>query len=248
MKSGASWGKKEKHLSTQEKAQGNKGDQWDHVALARKEKLVVSLVPGKRTQENTRKLVEDFSLRANGGRPPALMTADEYGPYPKCILETYGEEVRPEPTGKPGRPKKSYKVAPSDLLFATVCKRRERGRTVKVEIRLVFGTQGALQEALKKSTVSKRVNVAFVERYNGTDRHLNARKARQTYEFSKNVDDHVHQSWLSVSYYNFCWDHRSLRIRDESGVYQHRSPAMAADITGHIWSMEELATYQVRID
>lgn len=247
MKSGALWGKKEKHLSEQEKAQGNKGDQWDHVALATKEKLVVSLVPGKRTEENTRKLVKDFSLRANGGRPPALMTADEYGLYPKCILETYGKEVRPEPTGKPGRPKKPYKVAPSDLLFATVCKRRERGRVVKVEIRLVFGTREALQQALKESTVSKRVNVAFIERYNGTDRHLNARKARKSYEFSKKVDDHIHQSWLSVSYYNFCWDHRSLRIKDESGSYQHRSPAMAAEITDHIWSMEELATYQVGI-
>jgi len=211
--------KKEKHLSKEEKAQGNKGDQWDHVAFASEEKLVVSMVPGKRTEENTRELVEDFSLRANDGQPPALMTADEYGPYPKCILEIYGEEVRPEPTGKPGRPRKPYKVAPPDLLFATVCKKQEKNKGVKVEIRLVFGTEETLQEALKKSTVSKRVNVAFVERYNGTDRHLNARKARQTYEFSKNVDDHVHQSWLSIGYYNFCWDHRSLKIRDEYSVY-----------------------------
>jgi len=192
MRNGVLWGKKEKHLSEQEKAQGNKGDQWDHVALASKEKLVVSLVPGKRTQENTRKLVKDFSLRVNGGQPPALMTADEYGLYPKCILETYGKEVSPEPTGKPGRPKKPYKVAPPDLLFATVCKRRERGRVVKVEIRLVFGTREALQQALQESTVSKKVNVAFIERYNGTDRHLNARKARKTYEFSKKVADHIH--------------------------------------------------------
>jgi len=61
------------------------------------------------------------------------------------------------------------------------------------------------------------------------------------------IPNGVNQSWLSVSYYNFCWDHRSLRIKDESGSYQHRSPAMAAEITDHIWFMEELATYQVGI-
>jgi hypothetical protein len=101
MKSGASWGGKEKHLSEQEKAQGNKGDQWDHVALATKEKLVVSLVPGKRTQENTRELVKDFSLRANGGRPPALMTADEHGLYPKYILRNIWKRGKTRTYRKP---------------------------------------------------------------------------------------------------------------------------------------------------
>jgi len=245
-KNGASWGKKERRLTENEKAQGDKGDQWDHVAFASKEKLVVSMVPGKRTEENTKELIEDFSSRVNDGQPPCLMTADDYGPYSKYILETYGEELRPEPTGRPGRPKKPYKVAPPDLLFASVHKKRQKSRVVEVDIHLGFGTEKALEEALKNSVVSNSVNVAFIERYNGTDRHFNARKARETYEFSKNVDDHVHQSWLSVSYYNFCWDHRSLRIKNESGTYRHRSPAMAANITDHIWSMEELVTYQLR--
>jgi len=245
-KSGASWEKKESHLTEEEKAQGEKGDQWDHGAFASKEKLVVSMVPGRRTEENTKKLMEDFSSRVNEGHPPSLMTADEYGPSRKYVLEVYGEEVRPEPTGKPGRPKKPYKVAPPDLLFASVHKTREKGKVVEGDLHLGFGTQKALEEALENSAVSKSVNIAFIERYNGTDRHFNARKARNTYEFSKNGEDHVHQSWLSISYYNFCWDHRSLRSKREAGRYLHRSPAMAANIPNHIWTMEELATFHLR--
>ena len=131
-KNGASWGEKERRLTENEKAQGDKGDQWDHVAFASKEKLVVSMVPGKRTEENTKELIEDFSSRVNDGQPPCLMTADDYGPYSKYILETYGEELRPEPTGRPGRPKKPYKVAPPDLLFASVHKKRQKSRVVEV--------------------------------------------------------------------------------------------------------------------
>lgn len=204
------------------------------------------MVPGKRTEENTKALIADFSSRVNQGQPPSLMTADDYGPYRKYLLEAYGEEVRPEPTGKPGRPKKPYKVAPPDFLFASVQKTRKQGKVVEVDLRLVFGTEKALEAALENSTVSKRVNIAFIERYNGTDRHFNARKARKTYAFSKKVEDHGHQSWLSICYYNFCWDHRSLRIKHESGNYLHRSPAMAANITDHIWTMEELVTYPFR--
>ena len=90
------------------------------------------MVPGKRTAEHTQALIADFSSRVNAGHPPALMTADDYGPYRKYLLETYGEEVRPAPTGKPGRPRKPYKVAPPELLFASLHKTRAKGKVVEV--------------------------------------------------------------------------------------------------------------------
>ena len=60
------------------------------------------------------------------------MTADDYGPYRKYLLETYGEDVRPAPTVKPGRPRKPYKVAPPELLFASLHKTRAKGKVVEV--------------------------------------------------------------------------------------------------------------------
>jgi len=68
------------------------GDNWDYVALDPEHRLVVSVVPGKRTVANTEKLVNDFKERT-GGRPMNLITSDEYAPYKTAILKAYGEKV-----------------------------------------------------------------------------------------------------------------------------------------------------------
>ena len=45
--------------------------------------------------------------------------------------------------------------------------------------------------------------------------------------------------------YNFCREHRSLRRRQGQGPqWQGRTPAMAAGWTDHVWSIEELLTFQ----
>ena len=54
-----------------------------------------------------------------------------------------------------------------------------------VVTQVIFGTAAAVEAALVKSGVSHRINTAFVERHNGTDRNRNARKVRKTYCFSK---------------------------------------------------------------
>jgi hypothetical protein len=108
----------------------------------------------------------------------------------------------------------------------------------------VYGTHDDLIDILELSLVSNRVNTSFVERQNGTDRHLNSRKARKTLEFSKDNSYHVGQSWLCATYYNFCWDHRSLRIGTADMKYVHRSQMMALGVTDHIWLIEEMVSYQ----
>jgi len=39
--------------------------------------------------------------------------------------------------------------------------------------------------------------------------------------------------------YNFCWAVRTLRTKDKEGRWQNRSPAMAAGLADHVWSMAE---------
>lgn len=55
-------------------------------------RLLVSVVPGKRTAANTERLVNDFKERT-GDRSMNLITSDEYAPYKTAILKAYGEEV-----------------------------------------------------------------------------------------------------------------------------------------------------------
>ena len=48
--------------------------------------------------------------------------------------------------------------------------------------------------------------------------------------------------------YNFCWVHASLRQRAPIGgpwKWQARTPAMAAGLTDHVWTLQELLRYQV---
>ena len=129
---------------------------------------------------------------------------------------------------------------------------RKDGGVVSVDTKQVYGTddalEAALEAALRSSSVSNAVNTSFVERHNGTDRHLNARKARKTLEFSKDCEYHVCHSWLCAAYYNFCWDHGSLRVEIGDREYTHRSPMMALGVTQSIWSVEKLATYQTMAD
>jgi IS1 family transposase len=201
-------------------------------------RLVVAAVPGARTIENTEALVGEFRRRT-GGRLMDLMTSDDYPAYETAILHAYGETVTPPRTGKPGRPKAAYRAAPAGLTYAVVTKRRERGRVVEVGTRVVFGTMAAVLLALGLSRVSRAINTAFVERENGTDRHRNARKARKTYRFSKDWRYHEAVTYLSLYSYNFCWPVRTLSAGDEHGRRIERSPAMAAGLTDHLWSMSE---------
>ena len=137
------------------------GDHWDHVALDPEHRLVVSVVSGRRAAEQTQQLVEDFYARTRG-RLMNLMTSDENPAYAVSILEVYGEEVVPKRTGRPGRPRAPYKVAPKDLRYATVHKIRENNRVVAVETRIIYGTKAGIARALKESTVSTKVNTVFV--------------------------------------------------------------------------------------
>jgi IS1 family transposase len=216
------------------------------VALDPEHRLVVSVVPGRRSQGHTQLLVEDFSRRTEG-RLMNLMTSDENPAYAVSILDVCGAVVVPEPTGRPGRPRAPYKVPPRGLRYATVHKTRENNRVVAVETRVVYGTAGAVRKALRASAVSTAVNTVFVERHNGTDRNRNARKVRKTYCFSKDWDVHEAVTYFTMYSYNFCWPVRTLRQRDGEGKWEQRTPAMASGLADHIWSITEWLTFPAAV-
>jgi hypothetical protein len=114
-----------------------------------------------------------------------------------------------------------------------------------VERKLVYGTEQDLARALDASPSSTKVNTAFVERQNGTDRTYNARKRRKTYEFSKDLLVHIAVSWWIVLCYNFHHLHRGLRVRLSDDTFLHRTPAMAMGLADHPLSVSEILTTQV---
>jgi len=114
---------------------------------------------------------------------------------------------------------------------------------VKGEARVGYGTKATVQAALGRSAVSAAVNTVFVERHNGTDRNRNARKVRKRYGFSKDWGVHEALTYFTRYSSNFCWPVRTLRQKGGRKRYRQRTPARAAGLTDHIWSLREWLAY-----
>ena len=205
--------------------------------------MVLAVVPGARTLETAEELVTEVERRL-GDEPPRLITSDELPAYATAIENVFGTPVEPEPTPRPGpRPILPARRTPEELVDATVHKEREQNRVVAVRQVLVLGSQERLDRALEQSTVSHTINTSFVERHHGTDRGRNARKARKTYKFSKDWRVHEAMTYYTLYSYNFCWAVRTLRVKGADGRWQRRTPAMAAGLADHEWSLREWLTF-----
>ncbi len=89
---------------------------------------------------------------------------------------------------------------------------------------------GADMKVVSGNPDPKHVSTSYVERQNLTMRMHMRRFTRLTNGFSKKFDNHVYAVALHFMHYNFCRVHQTLRI----------TPAMAAGLTDHVWSIEEL--------
>ena len=80
-----------------------------------------------------------------------------------------------------------------------------------------------------------RISTSYVERQNLTMRMGMRRFTRLTNGFSRKVENLAHAVSLHFMHYNFARPHQSLKER------YPRTPAMAAGVADHIWSLEEIA-------
>lgn len=244
MRSGPSLEKKQKRCDPENPEDATKGDQWDHTSVDVQSRLVVSLVIGKRSKENVKKVVADFADRTRNV-PPALITTDDCSTYADALLEQYGDVVVPAKTGKRGRPRNPSIQWPENSVYATVNKTYSGGSVIATDRKLVHGTEEDLLRSLESSSCSNKINTSFVERQNGTDRSYNARKARKTYEYSKDLLAHIAVSWWVMLCYNFHHLHAGLRQRRADGRYRHRTPAMSIGLASKPLTVWELLSSQV---
>ena len=130
------------------------------------------------------------------------------------------------------------------------------GRVVHVTTRIVYGTTEQIEAALQASPVSHTINTYGVERNNLTIRQHARRMGRKVNAFAKEPDYLEHQLTLAFAYYHFVVPHRGLRQRfacplptkGNKGSYKKWksvTPAMAAGLTDHVWTMDELLSFRV---
>jgi hypothetical protein len=240
------WGKKDKNCDPLDPDDAFQGSYWDHVIIDPESKLIVSLVVGRRNADTVVQVFTDFYDRTGGYLPEVIMT-DGYGVYETVIIDTCGvwreelELTRQEEAEFDGQGMPEF-YFPVEINYARVLKAREGSRVVAVEDEVVLGSEEGVEETLAESGPSETINTSFVERWFGTQRQFNGRKKRKAYTFSKELSFHEACTWLVVLWYNFGWCVRTLRqkVQEEPPRYHYRTPAMAAGLTDHPWTMREL--------
>ncbi len=239
--------KKERMLKEWEKLSSEWGDTWVWVAFDPVHKLVMAVLVGERSEEEAIGFVARVRARLADACQP-LLTSDCLPHYLEAILRVFGVWIQPQRKGDRGRFPKPRQVPPEGLQYATVHKQREKGRVVSVTTQIVYGNKDKIEALL--SSLGQKINTSFVERINLTLRLLVSRLHRQTLCFSKEreyLEYHLH---LALAYYHFARYHASLRVELPEPIptrgdgspkkWQPRTPAMAAGLTDHRWSLRKL--------
>jgi hypothetical protein len=189
---------------------------------------------GKSEEEIAPELMKQVKTHEPHGGPPALAT-DGKGAYREAMVETWGKV--PEYGGR-GAPPKLPKPG-EDWHYLQVIKKRKGGKLESVRIKIVYGDPEKVKAKLGGHT-------AYVERTNLTSRTMNGRLVRKTLSFSKELRFLKAASALEDAIYNFTRPVRTLRLElpnpSKQARWQQRSPAMAARLTDHIWTVQELLT------
>ena len=156
----------------------------------------------------------------------------------KTYIDVVRKAFRTRQAGTGGRPRL---VIWSDLVIAQVVK-QYAGRAVTGAIhRLVQGSVRMFLTLLWSTPGCQVLNTAFIERLNGTFRSRLAVLGRRTRCAARRAATVRRGMYLVGTMYNFCSVHSSLTT--ETG--QPQTPAMAAGLTDHVWTVGELLRYRV---
>ncbi len=234
--------KKKKNLSEQE-LEKEFGKKWIWTALDTTTRLIVCFLIGDRTLKDARKFLKDLVSRTE--KLP-LFTSDELPHYADGLKELFHKSIPPEPTGRPGRPRKTEKVVDENLDYATVHKTRERGRVVKIETKIVFGSKKRIEKKLIELP-SNTINTSYVERSNLNWRLWDAHLTRKSLLFAKSFRWLKAKFSICVGFYNFIRPHETLS-RGDDRVFRPKTPAMVAKVTDHQWSIKELLSYRICVN
>ena len=137
-----------------------------------------------------------------------------------------------------GRPRL---VVWTGLVIGQVVKHQKRRRLVALVRKLMRGTQEQLEPLIAASQRVGVLNTAFIERLNATFRSRLFSLVRKTRSLARGRASVHWGVYLVGTLYNFCTFHQSLTT--EEGT--QRTPAMAAGITEHCWSLLEMLCYRV---
>jgi IS1 family transposase len=225
---------------------------WVWTAMDPKSKLLLVVDVGTRTLAMAQRVLHQLVQVLAPDCVPLFLT-DGFNEYRTAILAHFGHWIQPERRRDKGpMPKPRWMPLP-ELLYAQVVKSYRRRRIVGVKHRVVFGTQLAIEEVLAKCGWT--INTAFVERLNLDLRQCLAAIGRRVNTVCRGEEGLLDRLVVFQTYHNFVLPHASLRQplpvpeptpgSGSAKLWQPRTPAMAAGLTDHVWSLKEVLLYRV---
>ncbi len=225
---------------------------WVWGAIDPVSKLLLTIDVGERTLAMAQGVVHQVAQVLAPGCVPLFLT-DGFKEYTTALLTHYGQWVQPPRRQAHGPAPKPRWMPLPQLLYAQVVKQYRRRRVVRVRHRVVFGTLAGVNRVV--ATTGWQINTAFIERVNLTIRQHVAAVGRRVMTLCKHEAGIHQQLALYHVYYNFCMPHATLRQplpqplptngTGSAKRWQPRTPAMAAGLTDHIWTLREVLRWRV---
>jgi IS1 family transposase len=225
---------------------------WVWTAVDPKSKLLLSIRVGPRTLAIAQAVLHHIADLLVPGCVP-LFLSDGHPNYLPAIVTHFGHWVQPLRRQARGPAPKPRWMPLPELLYAQVVKKMRRRRIVAVKHLVVLGAKAMVEQVL--SVCGWQINTSFVERLNLSLRQRVSAIRRRSATSCKGEDGLGHQLALFQVYHNFVLPHASLRQALAEPIPTHGTgsakrwrpctPAMAAGLTDHVWSLKEVLFYRV---
>lgn len=195
------------------------GDVWTWIAIDADSKLVPTWLVGERTSDDCIAFMADLKSRLANR---IQLSTDGHTTYMTGIGMTFGRE--------------GVDWAIIEKKYGSI----DRGTSAATRYSPAVCT-GVEIKPRRGNPDPSRISTSYVERQNLTMRMGMRRFTRLTNGFSKKVENLAHAVSLHYMHYNFSRVHSSLTVMHSDGSTERRTPAMAAGLTDHIWSLREIA-------
>ena len=190
------------------------GDVWTWTAICADTKLVPSWLVGERNGEDAEAFMRDLASRLTSR---VQLTTDGHKPYLNAVEQAFGADIDYAMLHK-------IHAQPQGN---TNERRYSSAVCTGIDIKTVTGNPD-------KSLAS----TSYVERQNLTMRMGMRRFTRLTNGFPKKVENLAHAVSLHYMHYNFARPHKTL-TKAANGY--PTTPAMAAGVADHVWTLTEIA-------